>query len=411
MQRITAIVGALVCALVCALVLPAGALAAQPMTTVTGTLTAIESSSFTIQTAGKRTGVVNALTATADAVTTRDYPYVWGGGHAAAGTASVGIKGPGYNGHRVGYDCSGSVAAVLAGAGLWPAGSPVPSDKGIIAQLLQEKLIARGPGQPPVEVTLYDDPGVHIFMNVNGHFFGTSDGGGGNPTGGPSWLEDGAPDAYSSAYMRYHIVSSVLKDQTTYGHSLTFQIDANTSIVDGFAPGDEVQVSYDKTHSGTMIARAVGYAGAIVTSGAVASIAADGSSFTIESADGNRLTFSTDGVSDLITGLQVGDSVQVIYTKAADGTLTARSMTITAMPVPSQATGTIIAIAADFSSFTVQTPDGQDLTFSTGGITNVIASFQIGDDVQVSYTQQPDGNLIAQQVAAAQPATSSGERP
>jgi cell wall-associated NlpC family hydrolase len=103
---------------VCALVLPSGALASQPRT-ATGTVTAIQSSDFTLQTAGRRTGVINALNEAANAVTEDDYPYVWGGGHAEAGVASKGIKGPGYNGRRVGYDCSGSVAAVLAGAGLW----------------------------------------------------------------------------------------------------------------------------------------------------------------------------------------------------------------------------------------------------------------------------------------------------
>jgi hypothetical protein len=36
--------------------------------------------------------VVRALTAAAHAVAHGDYPYVYGGGHAEAGTASVGIK-------------------------------------------------------------------------------------------------------------------------------------------------------------------------------------------------------------------------------------------------------------------------------------------------------------------------------
>lgn len=84
----------------------------------TGTVVAVSSSSFTIQTAGRRIGVVNAMSAAANGITRRDYPYVYGGGHAQAGTPSIGIRGPGYNGRRVGFDCSGSVAAVLASAGL-----------------------------------------------------------------------------------------------------------------------------------------------------------------------------------------------------------------------------------------------------------------------------------------------------
>jgi hypothetical protein len=125
---------------------------------VTGTITALSGSSFTIQTAGRQTGVINALTGAAAHVTAQDYPYVYAGSHAQAGIASIGMKGPGYNGKRTGYDCSGSVAAVLAGAGLWPAGGGVPNDAGIIAQLLREHLITRGAGTGPVQVTLYDTP-------------------------------------------------------------------------------------------------------------------------------------------------------------------------------------------------------------------------------------------------------------
>src|ERR1700753_1078541 len=110
----------------------------------TGTVTALSRSSFTIQTAGRQGGVGNAMTNAATSIHKQDYAYVYGGGHAQAGIASIGIRGPGYNGHRKGYDCSGSVAAVLAGAGLWPAGSGVPNDAGIIATFRRERLIVPG---------------------------------------------------------------------------------------------------------------------------------------------------------------------------------------------------------------------------------------------------------------------------
>ena len=225
--------------LACALLLPSVAPAASAHAastpsiravahgSVTGTITALSGSSFTIQTAGRRTGVVNALTAAAAHVTGQDYPYVYGGGHAQAGIASIGIKGPGYNGKRIGYDCSGSVAAVLAGSGLWPAGGGVPNDAGIIAELLHDHLITRGAGTGPVEVTLYDHPGVHIFMNIDGRFFGTSDGGGGgNPHGGAGWLDDGAPDASGRGYKPYHFFPWVLKGSTTAGHIDSFELGA-----------------------------------------------------------------------------------------------------------------------------------------------------------------------------------------
>jgi hypothetical protein len=393
-------------ALVGVLVLPAAGLAA-PAKAVTGSVTAVGSSSFTIQTAGRRTGVINALTSAAGAVTTGDYPYVWGGGHGAAGAASVGIKGPGHNGRRVGYDCSGAVAAVLAGAGLWAAGSGVPSDAGVITQLLQQKLIARGAGTAPTEVTLYDHPGVHIFMNIDGRFFGTSDGGAGNPSqlkGGAGWLDDGAPDATNRVFKRYHFLPSVLKNRTTYGHALTFGVGANAAMLAGLMVGDSLQVAYQGTGFGSMVASSIGYVGAVTTSGTVASVAADGSSFTITTAAGTPVTLSTGTNTGLAGGLQVGDTIQVVYTRAAGGALIARSLTVTATPVPAQATGTIIAIAADFSSFTLQTAGGQDLTFATGGVTSILTGYQVGAGVQVSYTQGAGGALTAVQLAAAQSA-------
>ena len=90
--------------------------------------------------------MVSALTGAANRVTAQDYPYVYGGGHEQVGVASIGIPGPGYNGHRIGYDSSGALAAVLVAGGLWPAGTGVPSEAGMIAQLRAEHRIAPGSG-------------------------------------------------------------------------------------------------------------------------------------------------------------------------------------------------------------------------------------------------------------------------
>ncbi len=335
------------CVLACALILPLVAPATSAGTasvpsfrvvahgSVTGTITALSGSSFTIQTSGRRTGFVNALTAGATDVTSQDYPYVYGGGHAQAGIASIGIKGPGYNGRRVGYDCSGSVAAVLAGAGLWPAGGGVPNDAGIIAQLLSEHLITRGAGTGPVEVTLYDHPGVHIFMNIDGRFFGTSDGGGGgNRRGGAGWLDDGAPDASSRAYKPYHFYPWVLKGSTTAGHIDSFQLGALSGDAAGLQLGVKVRVTYEQTRAGSMFASAVDYPGAITASGTVQSIAADGSSLTIQTADGTSLTFATGDAMRLGENVAAGDTVEVTYTQSGT-TLIAVALTVTATPPPS----------------------------------------------------------------------------
>jgi hypothetical protein len=248
-----------------AMALPVGASATQTPITInlnptqahaTGTIVAMDWSSLTIQTGGRRMSTLSALTHAADVVTVGAYPYVYGGGHEQAGTASIGIKGPGYNGRRIGFDCSGAVGAVLAGAGVWAAGSGVPADDGVIAQLRSQHLIAPGTGT----VTLYDKPGVHIFMSIDGRFFGTSDGGGGsvlNPHGGAGWLDDGAPDAATRAFKRYHLLPSVVNAPTIYGPTLTVSA-PNPNLLEGLEVGERVRVTYTQRGNGTLVARAIG---------------------------------------------------------------------------------------------------------------------------------------------------------
>ena len=315
------------CALSVALGVPSGAAASSPPAlaggSATGTVTALSSSSFTIQTPGRRVGLVNAMASAASTITQEDYPYVYGGGHAEAGIASSGIKG-----HRKGYDCSGSVAAVLAAAGLWPAGGGVPSDAGIIATLRQARVIAPGVGQGAVEVTLYDHPGVHIFMSIDGRFFGTSDGGGGgNRRGGAGWLDDGAPDASSRAYKPYHFISSVLRSNTNAGHIVSFELGALT-VPAALELGDQVQVTYEESSAGSLFATSLAYPGASTVSGTVGTVAGDGSSFTLQTTSGQSLILAVPNPT-LTQNLTAGDTVQVTYTSSGS-TLTARGATITA---------------------------------------------------------------------------------
>jgi hypothetical protein len=248
----------------------AGATAAGAATAsaLTGKVIGVGSTSFTLQTNGTQVGVINALIRAATKITDEDTPYVWGGGHAEAGVPSVGIKGPGYNGKTAGFDCSGSVAAVLAGAGLWPAGAGVPADNGVISELMADHLIAAGVGTGPDSVDLYDDPGVHIFMSIDGRFFGTSDGdGGGDAAGGAGWLDDGADDASNHAFKTYHVLPSALKQKTSWGTDYTFQLSSdglfaatekNLAVSLGDLPvsdllsGERVRVSYTAQSTGML---------------------------------------------------------------------------------------------------------------------------------------------------------------
>ncbi|HET9074685.1 MAG TPA: hypothetical protein VFN48_08915 [Solirubrobacteraceae bacterium] len=269
-----ALSGSLAAALL-ASVASAGAAPTSAPSTISGPITVLGGNWFTLQTPGRQVGRIDALEGAATRITRMDTPYVWGGGHAEAGVASLGLRGPGYTGHTRGYDCSGSVAAVLAAAGLWPAGGSVPADNGVIAELLAEHLIARGVGRAPNAVTLYDDPGVHIFMNINGRFFGTSDGaGGGDSRGGAGWLADGAWDASSRAFRKYHFFPSVLDQRTSDGSDYTFQlpqsglfsatkgagalgISLGSLGVNDLLVGERIRVTYSARATGQMVVQSV----------------------------------------------------------------------------------------------------------------------------------------------------------
>ncbi len=302
--------------------------------TVAGRVVSVDGSYFMIRTPGRATGVVNALTAAANKVTRRDYPYVYGGGHSHAGTPSIGIKGPGYNGHRIGYDCSGSVAAVLAGAGLWRPGSGVPADNGIIAELRARHMIAKGAGKGPVEVSLYDDPGVHIFMNIDGRFFGTSAGASaGDKKGGPGWLGTYAPDATSSQYNRFHFVSRVLRGSTKAGHDVTFQLNGTPTFGPILTSGATLRVTYSETKAGIMTATAVAFAHTSKATGTVTGVAPDYSSFTIQTSSGSSLTLAAGEAAETVSTLQLGDPVSVTYGTTKAGAV-AVSVAVTGSPPP-----------------------------------------------------------------------------
>jgi hypothetical protein len=103
--------------------------------------------------AGSRAGQVYQA---AKAISDRGYPYVWGGGHSRAGTPDRGTgRDPG-----IGYDCSGSVCAALAAAGLgYRTGGPVDASGAM----------ASGWGQPGRgrQLTVWANGG-HVWMQFHG---------------------------------------------------------------------------------------------------------------------------------------------------------------------------------------------------------------------------------------------------
>lgn len=105
-------------------------------------------------TSGTATGKVYAR---ASAISDRNYPYVWGGGHAKAGRPDGGTG----RDAGVGYDCSGYVAACLLSGGMlpdeWKSGVPA---SGTFASSYGEP----GKGE---RVTVWANGG-HVFLELDG---------------------------------------------------------------------------------------------------------------------------------------------------------------------------------------------------------------------------------------------------
>lgn len=105
---------------------------------------------------------VQKLYAACQAISDHHYPYVWGGGHGAAGTPSGG-----------GYDCSGSVCAALAAAGLgYRLGGPVD-----VSGTMANSWGQLGVGK---FFTVYASP-EHVWIRFTG--------------AGPAWRFDTSPHA------------------------------------------------------------------------------------------------------------------------------------------------------------------------------------------------------------------------
>jgi hypothetical protein len=360
-----------------ALAVPTSIALATPLQAQTGHVTGLivsgDANSLIVQTPGKAVGVLNALTSAADRLWAGDYPYVWGGGHAEAGIASVGeVGGSGFNGKRRGYDCSGAVAAVLAAGGLWPAGGSVPNDAGVISHLLRAGLIAPGAGTGAHEVTLYDQPGVHIFMSINGRFFGTSDGGrGGDARGGPGWLDAG-PDVTSSRFKRYHVVPRVLDARTDAGYTLGFELSTRVELGTGVQAGAGVQLG---TEAGVQLGTGAGVqlgtgAGVQLGTGAEAG----------------------PGVGSGVLPYPVGTDVAVTYRTTPSGMLVAESVT----PIGElSAAGTVQSVGPDGSTLTiVSTTTGAPATFDVmpgSYLAQQLAAGQVvaGDTVSAGYLGTP----------------------
>lgn len=214
--------------------------------TITGTIVAVHPADFIVETPGSTGGKLNEMVRYADKLEAKNYPYVYGGGHAKVGVAS--------GAHGKGFDCSGVVAAVLAAGGLWPKGTSVPGDAGVIQQLLARKVIARGPASGPYQVALFDSPGKDIQSRIGGRFYGTGVG----SRGGPGWFDDGV--LTFPRYRQYHVLPSVLREQRSDANYMAFSFGRGASqhtIAAEVTVGAKVQVSYTEADGSTILPQSV----------------------------------------------------------------------------------------------------------------------------------------------------------
>jgi Domain of unknown function (DUF5666) len=131
-------------------------------------------------------------------------------------------------------------------------------------------------------------------------------------------------------------------------------------------------------------------------------------SVTIQADGGSSMTFQAS--SDVLDGFEVGDAVDVTYYTEADGTLVADDIE----PLDDggdsgdelDAIGVITAVGTDTVS--IQVDGGGPLTFEAGP--DLSDGFSVGDHVDVTYWQDDDGSLVADDIESADdPGDGSGE--
>lgn len=122
-------------------------------------------------TAGGGSSLTSKFRQAANKIDAQHLPYSWGGGHGGKTAPGAGVP----------LDCSGAVSSVL---GINPRVS------GQFAKFGSPGVAPGGKG-----VTVFSN-GHHVFMMIDGHYFGTS---GTNPKGGAGWIPR---SAISASYLK-----------------------------------------------------------------------------------------------------------------------------------------------------------------------------------------------------------------
>jgi hypothetical protein len=168
----------------------------------------------------------------------------------------------------------------------------------------------------------------------------------------------------------------------------------------GLQPGVMVQITESTDASGnlTITITLVSQTGPQDAAGVVSEV--DSDSFTVQTGDGSELRFhmAADALSNL--NLQSCNTVDVTYHQDA-GMLIADTVNVTGTSTSgdcaptNDAAGRITAVASN--SITVSTDSGP-VTASVDPSSGLTDGFQVGDLVDVTYTQNSDGSLTATDV-------------
>ena len=206
---------------------------------------------------------------------------------------------------------------------------------------------------------------------------------------------------------------------TEDGWTRTISVTSETTITKGGQPaklgdlevGDVVRFAQKRNANGTFTVTAL----AIIqpqVAGTVTAIASDSITFT--GRDGTSQTIKTNGsttyhrggANGARTDVKVGSRIVASGDRAADGTITASSVTV----ILPRVVGTVSAVGAD--SITISRRDGTSLTIHVGSDTTIgvagVGTAKIGDIkagmvVVAEGVQRSDGSLDATAIRAGQP--------
>lgn len=189
-------------------------------------------------------------------------------------------------------------------------------------------------------------------------------------------------------------------------HDLNLQVSGGNVVLNilGLAPGAVVQITETINPDNTItVTITLPPAPAQQTEQSAAGVVTDleSDTFTVETGDGSDLRLHMDASSLSQAGLNPCETVDVTYHQDG-GLLVADSVTATGSSTagdcaPSDdASGSITAISSD--SVTVATDQGS-VTVSVDPSSGLTDGFQVGDVVDVTYSQATDGSLVASDIS------------